>query len=170
MLVVRSKSNLGCEAGCGLRFHARIMVGSFSDHSRIVPALEMTFHLFLNISSVTFRGRHSTWWSSSGSFRGRCSTWWSSNVTFRGRCSTWWRSSVTFRGRCSTWWSSSVTFRGRRSIWWSSSGTFRGRRSTWWSSSVTFRGRRSIWWRFECKIGRETLYFTIENARGEVEK
>ena len=49
MLVVRSKSNLGCEAGCGLRFHARVMVGSFSDHSRIVPALEMTFHLFLHI-------------------------------------------------------------------------------------------------------------------------
>ena len=49
MLVVRSKSNLGCEAGCGLRFHARIILGSCSDHSRIVPALEMTFHLFLNI-------------------------------------------------------------------------------------------------------------------------
>ena len=75
---------------------------------------------------------------------------------FRGRCSTWWSSSVTFRGRCSTWWSSSVTFRGRR--------------STSWSGGVTFRGRRSIWWRFECKIGRETLYFTIENAPGELEK
>ena len=49
MLVVSSKSNLGCEAGCGLRFYARIMLGSFSDHSRIVPALEMTFHLFLDI-------------------------------------------------------------------------------------------------------------------------
>ena len=53
MLVVSSKSNLGCEAGCGLTFswsdHSRIMVGSFSDHSRIVPALEMTFHLFLEI-------------------------------------------------------------------------------------------------------------------------
>ena len=41
-----SKSNLTCEAGCSLRFYARIMLGSFSDHSRIVPALEMTFHLF----------------------------------------------------------------------------------------------------------------------------
>ena len=29
--------------------HARIMVGSCSDHARIVPALEMTFHLFLEI-------------------------------------------------------------------------------------------------------------------------
>ena len=39
----------------GLRFafscsdHSRIMVGSFSDHGRIGPALEMTFHLFLEI-------------------------------------------------------------------------------------------------------------------------
>ena len=49
MLVVSSKSNLGCEAGCGLRFHGRIMVGSFSDHGRIGSALEMTFHLFLEI-------------------------------------------------------------------------------------------------------------------------
>ena len=60
MLVVSSKSNLGCEAGCGLRFHARIIFGLCSDHSRIIlglfsdygrigPALEMTFHLFLEI-------------------------------------------------------------------------------------------------------------------------
>ena len=49
MLVVSSKSNLGCEAGCGLRFHARIILGSWSDHGRIVRALEMTFHLFLEI-------------------------------------------------------------------------------------------------------------------------
>ena len=49
MLVVSSKSNLGGEAGCGLRFHGRIMVGSWSDHARIVPALEMTFHLFLEM-------------------------------------------------------------------------------------------------------------------------
>ena len=45
------KSNLTCEAGC-MRFafswsdHSRIILGSCSDHSRIVPALEMTFHLF----------------------------------------------------------------------------------------------------------------------------
>ena len=43
MLVVSSKSNLGCEAGCGLTVscsdHARIMVGSCSDHARIGPAL-----------------------------------------------------------------------------------------------------------------------------------
>ena len=50
MLVVGVKSNLGCEAGCGVTVscsdHSRIMLGSFSDHSRIGPALEMTFQLF----------------------------------------------------------------------------------------------------------------------------
>ena len=51
MFVVSSKSNLGCEAGCGLRFCGRIMVGSWSDHSRIVPALEMTFDPFSEIFS-----------------------------------------------------------------------------------------------------------------------
>ncbi len=39
MLVVSAKSNLGCAAGCGL-------TGSFSDHSRIGRALQMTFQLF----------------------------------------------------------------------------------------------------------------------------
>ena len=91
-------------------------------------------------------------------------------VTFRGRCSIWWASSLTFRGRRSTWWSSSVTFRGRCSIWWGSSVTFRGRRSTSWGSRVTFRGRRSICWMLESKLGRETLHFSIENVRGELEK
>ena len=42
-LVASAKSNLGCEAGCGLTVsfsdHARIMVGSCSDHGRIGPAL-----------------------------------------------------------------------------------------------------------------------------------
>ena len=41
------------------------MVGSCSDHGRIVPALEMTFHLFLEIffksCSVIFRARRSFW-------------------------------------------------------------------------------------------------------------
>ena len=48
MLVVSSKSNLTCEAGCGLRFCGRIMVGSWSDRPRIV---EMTFHLLSKILS-----------------------------------------------------------------------------------------------------------------------
>ena len=61
MLVVGVKSNLGCEAGCGLTVswsdharimlgscsdHARTMLGSCSDHGRIGRALEMTFHPF----------------------------------------------------------------------------------------------------------------------------
>ena len=47
LLVVGAKSNLSCEAGVADgRFHARIMLGSFSDHSRIGRALEMTFHPF----------------------------------------------------------------------------------------------------------------------------
>ena len=50
----------------GLRFaisfsdHARIMVGSFSDHGRIGPALEMTFHLFLEIFFEILQ-RHFSW-------------------------------------------------------------------------------------------------------------
>ena len=44
MLLGSSKSNLGGEAGCGFRFHGRIM---WSDHARIVPALEMTFQIHL---------------------------------------------------------------------------------------------------------------------------
>ena len=55
MLVASLKSNLGCEAGCGLTVswsdHGRIMVGSWSDHGRIVPALEMTFDPFSEIFS-----------------------------------------------------------------------------------------------------------------------
>ena len=60
MLVVSSKSNLRGEAGCGLRFHGRIMVGSWSDRSRIVPALEMTFHLFSANFCHTLSG-HFAW-------------------------------------------------------------------------------------------------------------
>ena len=44
MLVVGSKSNLACEAGCGLTV-------SWSAQSRIVPALEMTFDPFSEIFS-----------------------------------------------------------------------------------------------------------------------
>ena len=40
MLVVGVKSNLGCEAGCGLTVsfsdHGRIILGSWSDHGRIM--------------------------------------------------------------------------------------------------------------------------------------
>ena len=42
MLLGSSKSNLTCEAGCGLRFHGRIILGSFSDR----PRIGNDFHLF----------------------------------------------------------------------------------------------------------------------------
>ena len=45
MFVVSAKSKLGCEAGFGLMVscsdHSRSMVGSFSDHARIGPAVYM---------------------------------------------------------------------------------------------------------------------------------
>ena len=44
MLAASSKSNLGCAAGCGRTV-------SCSDHARIVPALQMTFHPFSEIFS-----------------------------------------------------------------------------------------------------------------------
>ena len=75
MLVVGVKSNLGCEAGCGLTVswsdharimlgswsdHARIMVGSWSDHGRIGRALEMTFHPF-SANFFEIRDGHFSW-------------------------------------------------------------------------------------------------------------
>ena len=47
MLLGTSKSNLTCEAGCGLRFHARIMVGSCSDRPRIGNDVSPVFGDFL---------------------------------------------------------------------------------------------------------------------------
>ena len=47
------KSNLGGAAGSGLRFHGRIILGSFSDHGRIGRALEMTLQPFsANLSQI----------------------------------------------------------------------------------------------------------------------
>ena len=54
------KSTLGGAAGCGLRFLGRIILGSFSERSRIGRALEMTFHLFsANFSLIL--GAHFAW-------------------------------------------------------------------------------------------------------------
>ena len=56
MLVAGVKSNLGCEAGCGLTV-------SCSDHSRIMligPALEMTLKLFSRNSSEILES-HFAW-------------------------------------------------------------------------------------------------------------
>ena len=47
MLLGSSKSNLTCEAGCGLRFHGRIMLGSFSDRPRIGNDVSPVFRKFL---------------------------------------------------------------------------------------------------------------------------
>ena len=61
MPVVGVKSNLGCEAGCGVTVsfsdHARIMVGSWSDPARIGPALEMTFQQFSRHSWESFQSQ-----------------------------------------------------------------------------------------------------------------
>ena len=45
--MVSSKSNLRGEAGCGLRFHGRIMVGSVSDRPRIGNDVSLVFRKFL---------------------------------------------------------------------------------------------------------------------------
>ena len=47
MLLGSSKSNLGCEAGCGLRFHGRIILGSCSDRPRIGNDVSPVFRKFL---------------------------------------------------------------------------------------------------------------------------
>ena len=47
MLLGSSKSNLGGEAGCGFRFHGRIMVGSCSDRPRIGNDVSPVFRKFL---------------------------------------------------------------------------------------------------------------------------
>ena len=70
MLVVGVKSNLGCEAGCGLTVscsdHSRIMVGSWSDRPRIGNDVSAVFSKFLldfgrSFFFVIFRGRRSIW-------------------------------------------------------------------------------------------------------------
>ena len=50
MLVASAKSNLGCEAGCGVTV-------SFSDHSRIGPALEVTFQQFSGNFCESFKSQ-----------------------------------------------------------------------------------------------------------------
>ena len=47
MLVVSSKSNLRGEAGCGLRFHCRIMLETVSDRPRIGNDVSPVFRKFL---------------------------------------------------------------------------------------------------------------------------
>ena len=47
MLLGTSKSNLTCEAGCGLRFPGRIILGSCSDRPRIGNDVSPVFRTFL---------------------------------------------------------------------------------------------------------------------------
>ena len=58
MLVVGVKSNLGCEAGCALTVswsdHARIMLGTVSDRSRIVNDVSSVFVKFLSYFGLSF--------------------------------------------------------------------------------------------------------------------
>ena len=54
MLVVGVKSNLGCEAGCGGRFSARIILGSFSDRPRIGNDVSAVFEKFLQNFGESF--------------------------------------------------------------------------------------------------------------------
>ena len=76
LLLGSAKSSLGGAAGCGLRFHGRIILGSFSDRSRIV---EMRLQPFsLNISQI---------WE--------CNFVWQAQYLMKFRCH--------FCGRCSIW-------------------------------------------------------------------
>ena len=54
MLVVGVKSNLGCEAGCGGRFPARMLLGSFSDRPRIGNDVSAVFEKFLQNFGESF--------------------------------------------------------------------------------------------------------------------
>ena len=57
-----SKSNLACEAGCGLRFHGRIMVGSFSDHARIIfGSFSHRSHIGNDVSAVVRKSARCVW-------------------------------------------------------------------------------------------------------------
>ena len=58
MLVVSWKSNLGCEAGCGLTVsfsdHGRIILGSFSDRPRVGNDVSTVFKDFLRNLGMEF--------------------------------------------------------------------------------------------------------------------
>ena len=56
MLVVSSKSKLGCEAGCGLTVSWSDLVGSFSDRPRIVNDVSSVFKDFLRNFGMSFFG------------------------------------------------------------------------------------------------------------------
>ena len=55
-----AKSSLGGAAGCGLRFLGRIILGSFSERSRIGRALEMPLQPF-SANFCLILGAHFAW-------------------------------------------------------------------------------------------------------------
>ena len=65
MLVVGVKSNLGCEAGCGLTVSrsdpARIILGSWSDRSRIGNDVSAVFEKFVRNFGESFCVAGSIW-------------------------------------------------------------------------------------------------------------
>ena len=58
MLVASAKSNLACEAGCGVTVsfsdHSRILLGSFSDRPRIGNDVSAVFEKFLRNFGESF--------------------------------------------------------------------------------------------------------------------
>ena len=58
MLVASAKSNLACEAGCGVTVsfsdHSRILLGSFSDRPRIGNDVSAVFEKFLQNFGESF--------------------------------------------------------------------------------------------------------------------
>ena len=54
MLVASVKSHLCCEAGCGGRFPARMLLGSFSDRLRIGNDVSAVFEKFLQNFGESF--------------------------------------------------------------------------------------------------------------------
>ena len=54
MLLGTWKSNLTCEAGCGLRFHSRIMLGSCSNRPRIGNDVSPVFKDFVRNLEMEF--------------------------------------------------------------------------------------------------------------------
>ena len=110
MVVVGVKSNLGCEAGCGLTVSfSDPVLGSWSDPARIGPALEMAFHLFWT-NFLEILENHFAW-------QAKYLALVAPRIVNSVSCVTRIRSIMRF------------IFRGRRSIWWVWTMTLRSNKS-----------------------------------------
>ena len=131
------------------------MTSSCSDHSRIGPALSMTFHLisFQCWSAIILCGRRSIWCGlrvlpvaprivNDCSYIGRIHrashfSWQAQHLVmserhyFRGRCSIWCCWSVTFGDVAVSLFLAGAAFADVAAFRGSCSGAFRGRRSIW---------------------------------------